>query len=455
MRTPAGGITRRPGQGDGRPDRWRDPELQDVGHARNWDTDHKSMKTLTQAAPLFAFLVFWALPTAAQTPPPAPLDTSPRLRADEKWRQAREAAPGKGQEMNVVSEAPKPPTQARAEAKHPTRKDTGLRIARVKDSKTQRPVDVKGDEVLIKFRVGAASADKEKVFSLLKAAPVPRKMTALQKIRYHRAPVPAGVTLDDFLAQVRKAPSVEFAEVNPVFRSQSLSPDDPLLDEQWGLKAIHAPQVWEVTQGDPSVVIAVVDSGIDSDHSDLVPNLVAGYNFINDTANADDDLGHGTQVAGIIAAKSNNGLGISGVAPGCRMMPLKVLDANGEGTAADVAEAIIYAADNGCRVINLSLGTYAWSEALKDAVDYAAGQNCVLVAAGGNNGTAEPCYPAAFPSTIAVAPTDQFRKACFFGNRAPYIDVSAPGTDILTTIVGGEYGNLTGSSAAAGGRQLQ
>ena len=141
-------------------------------------------------------------------------------------------------------------------------------------------MDAKADEVLIKFRGGAASAEKEKVFALLKAAPAPRKMAALQKIRYQRVPVPAGVTLDDFLTQVRKAAAVESAEVNPVLRLQSLSPDDPFLDEQWGLKAIQAPQAWEVTPGDPSVVIAVVDSGIDSDHPDLVANLVPGYNFI-------------------------------------------------------------------------------------------------------------------------------------------------------------------------------
>ena len=325
----------------------------------------------------------------------------------------------------------------------------GLHIARFKDSKTQRPVDVKADEVLIKFRAGTASAAKEQVFSLLKAAPAPRKMIALQKIRYHRVPVPAGVTLDDFLIQVRKAPSVEAAEVNPVLRSQTVSPDDPILDEQWGLKAIHAPEAWEVTQGDPSIVIAVVDSGIDSDHPDLVPNLVPGYNFISDTANADDDLGHGTQVAGIIAAKSNNGLGISGVAPGCKMMPLKVLDANGEGTAADVAEAIIYAADNGCRVINLSLGTYAWSEALKEAVEYALSSNCVAVASAGNNAGDTPCFPAAYPSVISVTAVDYSSKPCFFSNRGMFIDVAAPGFDVHTTEMGGGYKAVKGTSPAA------
>ena len=385
----------------------------------------------------------------APIPPPAPPDTAPVLRADEKWRQTRDLAQDKGDRATGFPQAPGAVVQERPKSTAPTRVDTGLKITRFRDHKLNRLVDVRADEVLVKFREMATRADIHKVRSHYKAAPAARRMTALEKTRYYRVPVPAGVTLAAFLSELRKDASVQSADVNPIVRSQSVPGGDPLLKQQWALDAVHAREAWNVTQGAPSVAIAIIDSGVDANHPDLKANLVPGYDFIRDNVHPKDDLGHGTQVAGIVAAANGNGIGISGGAPRCRIMPLRVLDANGEGTVADLAEAIIYAADGGARVLNLALGTYAASDTLREAVEYAAARNCVVVAAGGNNGTSEPCYPAAYPSTIAVAAVDRSRRPCFTSNHAAYIDVSAPGGGVLTTARDGKYENLSETSAAA------
>ena len=381
--------------------------------------------------------------------PPAPPFAAPTLRADQIWQLEREKAatqPGTEDLTSVRTEEDESTTTAKLK---PTRQDTGLRISRTLDPKSRRMVEAEAGQVLVRFRLDGQETEVSQALSRHETTMVGRKTDALEKIGYHRVSVPGGVSVDTFLADLSAEAAIEYAEPNIILRSNGEKPDDPVFGPAWGLETIQAPQAWQVTQGDPSIIVAVVDSGISAGHSDLSECLVPGYNFIADDSDTLDDYGHGTQVAGIIAARYNQESGTSGVAPLSRLMPLKVLDANGEGTVADTAEAIVFAADSGTRVITLALGTYAESDVLRAAVEYAAKRNVLIIAAGGNNGTDEPAYPAAYPQTLAVGAVDQFRKPCLFSNRGSYIDVVAPGKDILTTNFDGGYQELTGTSAAA------
>ncbi len=229
-------------------------------------------------------------------------------------------------------------------------------------------------------------------------------------------------------------------------------PNDPDFVGQWGLTQIGAPTAWEVSLGSSSLIVAIVDSGVDAGHPDLRKQLIPGYDFVNDDADASDDNGHGTQMAGIVAAEAFNGLGIAGVAPHCTLMPIKVLDASATGVYSTIADGIVYAVDHGARVINLSLAGSEASPILESAVDYAAARGAVVVAAAGNDGAGDPAYPAAYANALAVSATDQRDKVAGFSNYGSWVAFAAPGVDILTTnwtaSGGASYASTTGTSAA-------
>lgn len=286
-------------------------------------------------------------------------------------------------------------------------------------------------------------------------------------------------------------PWVEVVQFNSLNRfcaepGEQVLPADPRYEEQWNLRALNLPKTWGVEQGTPEVIIAVVDSGIDSQHPELRsqlwqnPNEIAG-NGIDDDRNGyvddingwdfsdaptmpgrgdfvkrdntpDDESGHGTHVAGIIAAEPNNGVGIAGIAWHCRLMPLRAGFISGAGAflqSDDVAAAIVYAADNGAHVINLSLGDPAKVFIVQDAVTYAYQRGCVLVAAAGNSGTAEPWYPAALENVISVAWLQENGRLAGDSNFGATIDIAAPGDSILSTELAGDYATKSGTSMAA------
>jgi subtilisin family serine protease len=226
-------------------------------------------------------------------------------------------------------------------------------------------------------------------------------------------------------------------------------PNDPDFSSQWHLARIQAPRAWDVSTGASSVIVAVVDSGVDPSHPDLAPKLVPGWNFLNSTSNTADVLGHGTAVAGTVAAASNNGIGVAGVAWGSLIMPLEVVDAGDSASYSDIAAAIQYAADHGARIVNLSLGGAAPSELLQSAVDYAWNRGAVVFAAAMNNGTSVPAYPAACNHAVAVGATDAGDGLASFSSFGNWIALTAPGTGILTTSLGGGYGYWTGTSFSA------
>ncbi|MEW6404711.1 MAG: S8 family peptidase [Chloroflexota bacterium] len=243
------------------------------------------------------------------------------------------------------------------------------------------------------------------------------------------------------------APGVMLVEANGDLWLEDTIPTDPFFGDQYGLTAINAPQAWDYTTGSSSVTIAIVDSGVDLTHPDLAANLLNGYDFVNSDGDPMDDNGHGTHVAGITAAVTNNGVGVAGVAGGAQILPVKVLNASGNGTFNNVALGIIYAVNNGAQVINLSLGGGTNSAALQNAIAYADAHGVVVVAATGNTGSSV-LYPAAYESVIAVAASDESNNHAAFSNYGPEVDVTAPGVNIYSTALGGGYEYRNGTSMA-------
>jgi len=211
---------------------------------------------------------------------------------------------------------------------------------------------------------------------------------------------------------------------------------DSYLAERWGVSRIDAPQAWQITRGDQSVIVAVLDTGIDKDNQDLADRVVAEVNF-SSSPTSDDVYGHGTHMAGTIAA----------IAPECRLMNVKVADDTGKCQPAVVARGIVWAVGHGAKVINLSLAM-AGSLELQQAVDYAWSQGAVLVAAAGNKGTSEPSYPAYYDNCLAVAGTNENNSLALLSSYGDWVDVAAPGFNIYSELPDDQHGYKTGTSSA-------
>ncbi|MBM3268096.1 MAG: S8 family serine peptidase, partial [Candidatus Sericytochromatia bacterium] len=229
---------------------------------------------------------------------------------------------------------------------------------------------------------------------------------------------------------------------------------DPLAGEQWGLEAVGASRAWNRTLGNPDVVVAVVDTGVDLGHPDLRNRLVSGISFVTEVPGEEgaaaenpyrlsgpmDDNGHGTHVAGIVAAEANNAEGGAGVAPNCRIMPVKVLAYNTRGFDGDVSAGIVWAVDHGARIVNMSLGGEGGGRTLERAIQYANARGVLVVAAMGNDGE-DPAhnygtnlnYPAAYNGVVAVAAVGPDDSVASFSNRGRWCTVAGPGTRILST----------------------
>lgn len=244
----------------------------------------------------------------------------------------------------------------------------------------------------------------------------------------------------------KKMKDIEYAEPNYVVRAFA-APNDPFYSFQWNFNnllngGIHTEQAWDTANGS-GVTIAVIDTGIAyENYSDKrgkyykAPDFnqtcfKQGYDFVNKDAHANDDNSHGTHVSGTIAQSTNNALGVAGIAYGACLMPIKALDKNGNGTSANVASAIRFAADKGAQVINLSLGSSASSQAIENAVAYAYGKGVTIVAAAGNDSISQVSYPAAHDSyVLAVGATRYDRILAPYSNYGASLDLVAPGGDL-------------------------
>jgi thermitase len=243
--------------------------------------------------------------------------------------------------------------------------------------------------------------------------------------------------------------NVKYAEPNYIYL-QNQQPNDRLYEEyQWNLPLIKTEAGWNISQGNQNIQTAVIDTGVDLDHPDLAGRLTEGYNVLADNNRPEDKNGHGTHVAGIIASKTNNREGIAGITWYSQIMPIKVMGAEGSGTAFDVAKGIRWATDHGADIINMSLGNYQSSKVLREAAKYAFENDVVLIAASGNENTDRRSYPAALPEVLSVAAVNQNAERASFSNFGNYIDVAAPGVQIASTYKNGKYAALSGTSMAA------
>ncbi len=330
-------------------------------------------------------------------------------------------------------------------------------------------------EVLVKFKSGTSIVAMNKLHGTLGAA----KIRDIRHLGIHRMKLPEDVKVEEAVQIYRNDPNVEFAEPNYIVKTSAV-PNDPGYSLQWGLNNtgqtggtpgadIHAQGAWDVTKGSNNIIIAVVDTGVAYDHPDIAGNVwvntaelngsagvdadqngyiddVYGWDFIDNDGYPVDYDQHGTHVAGIIAAKGNNGSGISGVMWSAKIMPLRFLGVTGTGDVAKAAEAIEYAADNGARIINASWGGNDYSNTLYNAIDYAGQKNVLVVAAAGNetmNNDINAFYPASFSlsNIISVAATNQNDSIADFSNfGATSVDLGAPGVSIYSSVPVFSYG---------------
>lgn len=362
---------------------------------------------------------------------------------------------------------------------------SALSLAGLKAAPGTRYVE---NEILVKFRPGIEAGGVRSLAASLRF----KEIESLERIGVRRVRTPDRAAFDRALADLRSRPEVEYADPNYLLSAASL-PNDPYFHWQWGLRNtgqivgpldkndfpsgtadcdIRAVSAWARTTGRERTIVGIVDTGIDLGHPDLVHNLLSpGYDFFNDKPGAEDRHGHGTHVAGIIAAEGNNKLGVTGICWGARIIPARVFDSDATGPTSAVIKGIMYCADQGARAINMSLGgpDVVVSKALADAVKYAFDKGAVMAASAGNDGTAGVWYPAAYDDWVLAAAATNYNDTYMTlaetggdwgSNYGPEVDVAAPGRWILSTWgrgldfrgrpgwYGYNYGNKTSMSTA-------
>lgn len=304
-------------------------------------------------------------------------------------------------------------------------------------------------EYLVKFRPGTAKAARAN----LAKAQGGESIARIDALDIEVMSFPAlqangnGKAAEKIMTALKNNPNVQFVEPNYIYESQFV-PNDPGVSQQWAWGKIDAYRAWDVSQGSASTVIAVVDTGVQLNHPDLSTKIVAGYDYVDGDTVADDGNGHGTHVAGSAAAKTNNSTGGAGMCPNCSIMPVRVLNNQGSGTLANVANGITWAANNGAKVINLSLGG-SGSATLQQAVDYAWSKGVFLACAAGNENTSNLTYPGGYANCFTVASTNSSDNRSSFSNwGASWVQVAAPGESIYSTWLNSGYNTISGTSMA-------
>ncbi|MDR6507310.1 S8 family serine peptidase [Arthrobacter oryzae] len=327
-------------------------------------------------------------------------------------------------------------------------------------------------QIMVKFRDHGAAAGVLRQHGLSEGRGI--GATGAQLIK-----VPAGKELQ-LIEALSRNPAVEYAEPDEVVTAAT---DDQYFPQQYALQNVGQPltstagallaangtedadvdavEAWGVTTGGGTTV-AILDTGVANAHDDIASQVVGYANFVSaDTkedpkANPEDKYGHGTHVAGIVAAKYNNKIGVAGVCPECSILDVKVLNDSGSGSSSVIANGITWAADNGAKVINMSLGQRVSSRTLEAAVSDAWNKGAVIVAAAGNAGTQAKIYPGAYPNVIAVAATDNNDRKASFSTYGKWVDVAAPGVNVYSTfpnhpfVLGTQNGRSQGYDVASG-----
>lgn len=262
----------------------------------------------------------------------------------------------------------------------------------------------------------------------------------------------AGIDKEEYIARLKKDKRVKYVEENKRIKLCSV-PNDNYYNLQWALPEIKAEAAWEKAgNGSEQVLIAVLDSGVDVYHPDLKNRLDSrGYNFVNQNSDISDPIGHGTAVSSLIAAETNNGLGIAGAGGQAdfRILALKTADQDGYSYLSDIVAAINYAIEQGAEVINLSMGSSNYFDIENEAIQRAISQGITVVASAGNEGSSTYDYPASYPGVISVGAIDQQGEVASFSNYNDRVDLVAPGVDLLSCAPGNRYDYEQGTSFSA------
>lgn len=318
-------------------------------------------------------------------------------------------------------------------------------------------------EIIVKFKPGVS----DKVIANINSRHGASVISTSRFAGFKRLRIPRGKEVAEMVEIYKRNPNVEYAEPNYIAHA-FMVPDDEYYPYQWHLDnaeygGINMELAWDIGTGDPSVIVAVIDTGVAyEDYEEFIDNpgrgrdywityqlapdlastnFVAGYDFVNNDLHPNDDEGHGTHVTGTIAQSTNNTIGVAGVAFNTSIMPVKVLDSSGSGTYADVADGIYFAADSGAKIINMSLGGASESITLENAVAYAYGKGVTIVCASGNDGSATTVsYPAAYDAyCIAVGATRYDEAVAYYSNGGSSLDLTAPGGDVTVDQNGDGY----------------
>lgn len=334
--------------------------------------------------------------------------------------------------------------------------------------------------LLVGFEQGASQERQQEILAALKGR-LAERFAGIRGGRLTVVKPRSGIALSLLRKRLAAHPDVAYAEPDYYqFTHATKAPNDPLYPLQWAVGDspagydIDAPTAW--AQRTSCAKVAIVDTGVDTDHPDLVANLYKskdkpnnnkdddhngyvddtyGLNVIKGKGSAEDNNGHGTHVSGIVAGRANDAVGVSGICWSSKLLPVKFMDAQGKGSTSDAIAAIQYAVKQGFKIVNCSFGSSSKSSALKDVIDYAQDHKVLMVVAAGNNGEnidKKPEYPAAYGNSniltvAATTDTDTLASFSNFGSKA--VDVAAPGDTVLSTYLGGGYKNLSGTSMAS------
>jgi subtilisin family serine protease len=309
--------------------------------------------------------------------------------------------------------------------------------------------------ILLKKDEASLTKREQHLLRRLNRAPKGAKVPELDRI--YRIELEEGQSAEQAAAEYKRNPDVEYAELNYIVYATT-TPDDPYYSVQWALNNtgqpypvsgggsrsgtsdadIDAPEAWDIYIGSSETIVAVIDCGVDYTHRDLIGNLWTdtngkfGFDLVNNDDDPMDDAGHGTHCAGIIASRGNNGVDTAGVCWNAKIMAVKFLNASGHGSDDDAISSIHYAVDNGADVLSNSWGSAAYSASLEEAINYAYSQGVIVVAAAGNEDSDLPFYPASYEHVISVAATDSNDEKASFSSYGEWVDIAAPGVDILS-----------------------
>lgn len=301
-------------------------------------------------------------------------------------------------------------------------------------------------QLLVKPRAGAGGAALDRALSRVGA----KRIGVVPELGVEVVEVGAS-RRKAALDSLRAADAVAYAEPNGLTPPAEVIPNDVWWTSEWSQIQTRTDKAWDATAGAAAVKLAVLDSGVDPSQPDLAAKLLPGRDFYNNDYDASDDNGHGTAVAGVGAGRSDNGVGIAGYCGGCSILPVKIAGADGYATWSAMASGVVWATDQGARVINLSFAGSSGSATVAEAIAYAHGHGAVVTVAAGNSSSSSKTYPAAYPGALAIAAVDGGDGLASYSNYGPWVQLAAPGCNYATkrTSTTPLFSSFCGTSSAA------